>query len=90
MRFLSLKINVESNDLMTSSGTVLLYQFSPDANVLHCFNLTAVDDEHIESTEEYHRIFLKTVNQLDNVNVNVTTITIIDNDGKQICVILAD
>ena len=68
---------------MASSGTVLSYQFSPDAKVLHCFNLTAVDDEHIESTAEYHRIFLKTVNQLDKVEVNATTIRIIDNDGKQ-------
>ena len=59
----------------------LLYEFVPDGNRLHCFNLTAVDDTHIESIE-YHEVWLLTVNHLDKVTIHTATIRITDNDGK--------
>lgn len=67
---------------MATADIVLSYEFKPDAKMLHCFNITAVDDEDVESTSEYHSIVLKTGNHLDQVDINITIIRVVDNDGK--------
>ena len=59
----------------------LSYEFVPGGKRLHCFNLTAIDDEYVESTE-YHKVWLQTMNQLDKIDMNVAIITITDNDGE--------
>ena len=66
---------------MVTDGTVETYEFTPDSEEVHCFNLTAIDDGDIESIE-YHEIILRTIKQLDIIDTQVTIVIITDNDGK--------
>ena len=68
----------DADDIRATTG---YYEFKPDAKPLHCFNLTATDDDYIESIE-YHEVYLHAVKRLDSIDTGVTIVTIFDNDGK--------
>ena len=74
-------------DIVEVPEVELLYEFIPGGITVHCFNLIAAGDELVESRIEYHKVWLQTMNLLDKVDINMTTIIITDNDGKTSVVI---
>ena len=74
-------INTTCADAEDIRATTGYYEFKPNTKPLHCFNLTAIDDDYIESIE-YHEVYLHTVKRLDSIDIGVTIVTIFDNDGK--------
>ena len=56
-----------------------------------CLNVTAIDDSLVEGDHEFDINITSTSNdqQIDIVDPSVNTVTITDNDGMYICILLS-